>query len=323
MASSSLSQRCARQSREPGERRFPVHATLSLSVAVGAHVWGYHVIIRDPGLAGGVASLVLSYALPNQLQRLDVREKMTSIGRATADLTTNVKSRLAVLVAVERTRLNRSSRNSERHLAGLRPCAGAGHGRREQSDRTPASASSSRSTWCLGACGRGHAAATDSVRSNVVAAVEKVQVLLQKAEPTANDIQGAARSGRNSSGYARGGARPAERRIRAGAGQRVGDILTTVNCPLSGSRPFTRIDKAVPRAADGAARRDRRRTYSARPARPLSTWQRQKVVLMANYVKLAEGRPTYRCGSDSATTSRRYSASSSWIAWPHCDRLTS
>jgi hypothetical protein len=56
-------------------------------------------------IAGGLSSLMLSYLLPNKLARLDLRDKLLDLASRTADLSTRIDSRLAVLVRLERSRL--------------------------------------------------------------------------------------------------------------------------------------------------------------------------------------------------------------------------
>ena len=56
-------------------------------------------------IAGGVSSLFISYSIPNRLKRLDVKEQLGTIARKTADLSTRIDSRLAVLVRLERSRI--------------------------------------------------------------------------------------------------------------------------------------------------------------------------------------------------------------------------
>jgi hypothetical protein len=56
-------------------------------------------------IAGGLSSLILSYLLPNKLIRLDLRDKLMQLAERTADLSTRIESRLAVLVRLERSRL--------------------------------------------------------------------------------------------------------------------------------------------------------------------------------------------------------------------------
>lgn len=55
--------------------------------------------------AGGLSSLMLSYLLPNKLLRLDLKDKLIQLAARTADLSTRIESRLAVLVRLERSRL--------------------------------------------------------------------------------------------------------------------------------------------------------------------------------------------------------------------------
>lgn len=56
-------------------------------------------------IAGGLSSLILSYLLPNKLLRLDLKDKLMQLAERTADLSTRIESRLAVLVRLERSRL--------------------------------------------------------------------------------------------------------------------------------------------------------------------------------------------------------------------------
>lgn len=56
-------------------------------------------------IAGGSSSLILSYLLPNKLARLDLKEQLMKLAERTADLSTKIESKLAVLVRLERRRL--------------------------------------------------------------------------------------------------------------------------------------------------------------------------------------------------------------------------
>jgi len=64
-----------------------------------------YVILIGLLIAGGVSSLLLSYSLPNKLQRLDLQDKLIDLAAKTADLSTRIESRLSVLVRLERSRL--------------------------------------------------------------------------------------------------------------------------------------------------------------------------------------------------------------------------
>lgn len=55
---------------------------------------------------GGMASLTVGHALPNLLQRLAIAEQLDGLARDTANLSSNVESRLAVLIRLERSRLH-------------------------------------------------------------------------------------------------------------------------------------------------------------------------------------------------------------------------
>jgi len=55
---------------------------------------------------GGVCSLGLNFYVPNKLQRLNAKEKLAPLTRKTADLSSRIDSRLAVLLRLERSRLD-------------------------------------------------------------------------------------------------------------------------------------------------------------------------------------------------------------------------
>ena len=65
-----------------------------------------YILIIVVLILGGLASLVLSHALPNRLQKLNVREQLDRIARTAADLSSNVESKLQVMLRVERSRLS-------------------------------------------------------------------------------------------------------------------------------------------------------------------------------------------------------------------------
>jgi hypothetical protein len=56
-------------------------------------------------LLGGLSSLLLSYFLPNKLQRLGLRDRLLDLAARTSDLSTRIDSKLAVLARLERSRL--------------------------------------------------------------------------------------------------------------------------------------------------------------------------------------------------------------------------
>jgi hypothetical protein len=82
----------------------PFKANLSSLTPVPQQIWGYLTIISVL-LLGGLASLVLSQALPNRLKRLNIRERLFGTAQTTANLGSNVDSRLQVMLRVERSRL--------------------------------------------------------------------------------------------------------------------------------------------------------------------------------------------------------------------------
>jgi len=55
--------------------------------------------------AGGLFSLLLNQTLPNQLQKLNIKEQLIGLARATSDLSTHLDTKLAVLVRLERAKL--------------------------------------------------------------------------------------------------------------------------------------------------------------------------------------------------------------------------
>src|SRR5450755_4625300 len=57
-------------------------------------------------ILGGVASLTFGHSLPNLLERLNIVEQLNELARITANLSSNIDSRLGVLVRLERSRLS-------------------------------------------------------------------------------------------------------------------------------------------------------------------------------------------------------------------------
>lgn len=268
-------------------RRFPVHATLSFLSPAARDAWGYLAIIAIL-VAGGVASLILSHALPNQLQRLDVREKLTTTGRATTDLTTNVKSRLSVLAAVERTRL--------KDLLATRTVISPDFAHVLAQVTTGVDNLSTRVGILQQidvVLGRLWQLAERSLPppptrcDQVVGVVEKVQVLLQKAEPTQNEIQAAQAAATAAATLVDVLDQP-NAEFEQTLAKRVEDILATVDRTISQLSTFTRINTAVPgplmvlRAVTTGAPIPHDRC-------PDVDMAAQKVALMASYVRLAEG----------------------------------
>ena len=64
-----------------------------------------YVVLLVILIMGGVTSLVLSQALPNQLKRLKIKEQLEELMIATSNLTDHLDSKLLVLVRLERSRL--------------------------------------------------------------------------------------------------------------------------------------------------------------------------------------------------------------------------
>lgn len=82
----------------------PVKASVSSFGPSTQQVWGYVGIIIVL-ILGGLTSLLLSQALPNRLRRLNIKERLETIARATANLSSQIGSRLQVLLRLERNRL--------------------------------------------------------------------------------------------------------------------------------------------------------------------------------------------------------------------------
>ena len=83
----------------------PIQASLTWAGPFTRQTSSYVLIIAVL-ILGGLSSLVLSHALPNRLQKLNVREHLDRIARTTADLSSNVESKLQVMLRVERSRLS-------------------------------------------------------------------------------------------------------------------------------------------------------------------------------------------------------------------------
>ncbi len=84
---------------------FPGKASLDFFRPTSRIVVKYIVIFIVLAM-GGLASLFLSYYIPNKLQRLDLRDKLLALAIRTSNLSTRISSRLAVLVRLERSRLS-------------------------------------------------------------------------------------------------------------------------------------------------------------------------------------------------------------------------
>lgn len=82
----------------------PVDANLSSFGPFTQQFWGYLTIVGVL-LLGGATSLVLSQALPNRLKRLNIKDRLNGSAVATANLSSNVDSRLQVTLRVECSRL--------------------------------------------------------------------------------------------------------------------------------------------------------------------------------------------------------------------------
>jgi hypothetical protein len=85
-------------------KSIPVKASLSWFGPAYQEYLGYSVIFAILTL-GGLTSLALSQALPNRLRRLHIKERLSNATDATANLTSNIGSRLQVLLRLERNRL--------------------------------------------------------------------------------------------------------------------------------------------------------------------------------------------------------------------------
>jgi hypothetical protein len=88
----------------PPLKTFPVTAS--------AYVWPdgvrhgvRYLLIFIILVAGGLFSLFLNQTLPNQIQKLNLKEQLLAVAKTTADLSTHIDSKLGVLVRLERARL--------------------------------------------------------------------------------------------------------------------------------------------------------------------------------------------------------------------------
>jgi hypothetical protein len=57
-------------------------------------------------ILGGVASLMFGHLLPNLLERLNIIEQLNELARITANLSSNIESRVGILIRLERSRLH-------------------------------------------------------------------------------------------------------------------------------------------------------------------------------------------------------------------------
>ncbi len=94
-------------------KTLPIAGNLNVLGSVTRQAGNYLLIVVFLTL-GGVCSLLLSQLIPNRLQRINIRESLSQLSLKTADLSTRIDSRLAVLVRLERRRLSDvlRSRNS-------------------------------------------------------------------------------------------------------------------------------------------------------------------------------------------------------------------
>jgi hypothetical protein len=65
-----------------------------------------YVLIVGILILGGITSLTFGHAVPNLLQRLNIVEQLNALARSIANLSSNIDSRLAVLIRLERSRLH-------------------------------------------------------------------------------------------------------------------------------------------------------------------------------------------------------------------------
>jgi hypothetical protein len=84
----------------------------TFDVSASAYAWPdgrrhfiRYVIVFLILAAGGVFSLLLNQSLPNQLQKLNIKEQLLGLARATSDLSTHLDTKLAVLVRLDRAKL--------------------------------------------------------------------------------------------------------------------------------------------------------------------------------------------------------------------------
>ena len=83
--------------------------SLSTSFAYFSPEWRAtlnYVLIVFILILGGVASLTFGHSLPNLLERLNIVEQLNELARVTSNLSSNIDSRLGVLVRLERSRLS-------------------------------------------------------------------------------------------------------------------------------------------------------------------------------------------------------------------------
>lgn len=88
----------------PQTKAIPIKLHLAYLSDVTNQIIGYPLVFLILVL-GGVTSLVITFGLPNRLQRLNLKDKIETVSRTISAISRSVDSRLRVLLRVERKRL--------------------------------------------------------------------------------------------------------------------------------------------------------------------------------------------------------------------------
>jgi len=164
-------------------------ATLTYFDPFLSQMFGYLVIVLVL-VVGGVTSLVLSQALPNRLQRLNVKEQLGALAIMIGNLSTHIDSKVLVLVRLERNRLwqllkSRTMISPDFPNVFNQCVAGAAQlkSRVELLQRVDVVAARLAAVVAVGA--------PPSKVDDVVKLVEKATVLLTKTQPSAAELHDA------------------------------------------------------------------------------------------------------------------------------------
>jgi|GEM_PF-2437883 len=264
----------------------PVKASLSHFGASAQQFWGY-VGIVGVLILGGLASLLLSQALPNRLRRLNIKERLMNTARTTANLTSGVGSKLQVLLRLERSRIfdMLESRNTfSPDFAGVAA--------RCNDDTTKLESRVALAQQIDVVLERLEQKLTLGPPPSQIAAIEALiddaKVLLAKTEPTDKDLE-AAQAAITEAARRVDLLNEPDETFGQGLAKRVADVQNDIGTNFANDQVFTQFNTALP----GPYRALKRIPNNALTIAPAQCAELdmavEKLLLMKEYVLLFEG----------------------------------
>jgi len=240
-------------------------------------------------ILGGLTSLTVGHALPNLLTRLDITEQLNGLARQISGLTSNVGSRLAVLIRLERSRLQ----DVVRSRTTLSPDFDTAVSQCKASililkSRVALLQRLDLVTGRLYESARGGTPPTQI--ENVKLALDKVRGTLEQTESSDKDLQDAENT-IAAAIVSLDSVNREDAEFGKSLSQRVQDTQTNIIAPIVTKPTFARVLAAVPRPFEiiqGIAKGTTEVIASQYTSVDTALW---KIQMIREYVDLAEGTP--------------------------------